>query len=69
MQDSNIARLDGKGIVGNRQFKQLVQNWGKLPEKQRTEALANLTRGMPARHREIIENYLKKIAQSSPSQP
>jgi hypothetical protein len=62
MQDSNIAILAGNGTVGNKKLNQLVKDWGKLPQKQRTEALQALTRSMPARHRELIEKYFKELA-------
>ena len=42
----------------------LAENWGKLPEKERARALLELTRDMPARHRELIENYFKNLAKA-----
>ena len=62
MQDSNIAILAGQGVVGQRKLNSLVKDWGKLPEKQRAEALQALTRSMPPRHRELIEKYFKELA-------
>jgi len=62
MQDSKIARLDGKGDVGNAKLKNLAAQWGKLPEKERVKAMQDLTRDMPPRYRELIENYFKKSA-------
>ena len=61
MQDSQIATLAGQGIVSGR-LKSLAAQWGKLPEKKRAEAMQELTRGMPPRYRELIENYFKKWA-------
>jgi hypothetical protein len=69
MQDSNIAILAGQGVVGQRKLNLLVKDWGKLPEKQRTEALQALTRSMPARHRELIEKYFKELARSQQATP
>ncbi len=40
--------------------------WGKLPEKERAQAMRELTKGAPPQYREIIENYFKKLAQSDP---
>ena len=45
-------------------MKELAENWGKLPEKERAKALLDLTRDMPARHRELIENYFKNLARA-----
>jgi len=61
MQDSNIALLGGKGEVGGK-LKNLAAQWGKLPEKERAKAMQDLTRDMPPRYRELIENYFKKSA-------
>jgi len=43
----------------------LSENWGKLPEKERAKAMLELTREMPPRYREVIENYFKKLAQDT----
>jgi hypothetical protein len=51
-------------MVDPKEFQKLVQNWGKLPEKERADALRNLTRGAPPQYRELIENYFRKLAQA-----
>ena len=43
----------------------MAEVWGKLPEKDRAKAMAELTRDMPARYREIIEKYFKEITKDS----
>jgi hypothetical protein len=62
MQDSQIAPFQGNGTVGSQRLSKLIKEWGKLPEKERTKAMLELTRDMPPRHREVIENYIKKIS-------
>jgi hypothetical protein len=47
----------------------LAKQWGKLPEKQRAEAMQELTRDMPPKYREVIENYFRKLAASESSKP
>jgi hypothetical protein len=69
MEDSQVAPFDAKGIAGNQRLSKLVKDWGKLPEKERTKAMLELTRDMPARHREVIENYIKKISSVPPNAP
>jgi hypothetical protein len=64
MNDSNIATNSGPGQVDNKRLKGLAEQWGKLPEKERAKALADLTRDAPPRYREVIENYFKKFAES-----
>jgi hypothetical protein len=65
MQDSQIGRGSGAGKVDPKQLEHIAQQWGKLPEKERAEAMQNLTRDMPAKYRDVIENYFKKLATSS----
>jgi len=43
-------------------MKKLVEQWGRLPPRQQADALQALTSGMPARHREAIENYFRNLA-------
>ena len=69
MQDSGIAPFAAKGEVNQKRLQHLAQNWGKLPAKEQAKAMAELTRDMPPRYREVIENYFKKVAQSQPTQP
>ena len=51
--------------MDQKRLKELAQVWGKLPEKERAKAMAELTRDMPARYREIIEKYFKNLANST----
>jgi len=69
MQDSNIATNGGAGVVDPKRLTKYAEQWGKMPEKERAKAMAELTRDMPPRYREVIENYFKKVAQSQPGQP
>ena len=64
--DSRGGNGGGPGMVDPKEFQKLVQNWGKLPEKERADALRNLTRGAPPQYRELIENYFRKLAQAEP---
>jgi hypothetical protein len=56
-------------VVDPKRLQGIAQQWGKMPEKERAKAMAELTRDMPPRYREVIENYFKKVAQSQPSHP
>jgi hypothetical protein len=69
MPDSYPATNQGPGNVDHqKRLTDYAKQWGKLPEKDRAQAMAELTRDMPPRYREVIENYFKKVAQSQPSQ-
>lgn len=67
MQDSNVATNGGPGNVDNKRLKGLAEQWGKLPEKERIKAMAELTRDLPPRYRQQIEDYFKKQAASQQS--
>jgi hypothetical protein len=69
MQDSNIANNGGPGNVDPKKLKGLAEQWGKLPAKDRAKAMQDLIQDMPTRHREVIEAYFRKLAQSQESQP
>ncbi|HKI33651.1 MAG TPA: hypothetical protein VKA46_17485 [Gemmataceae bacterium] len=62
--DSYGGNGSGPGNVDPKKLKELAEVWGKLPEKDRAKAMAELTRDMPPRYREVIEKYFKKIAES-----
>jgi hypothetical protein len=43
--------------------------WGKLPEKERAKAMAELSRALPERYKEIIEKYRMQLQKDTGSQP
>jgi hypothetical protein len=63
-QDSFGGNNSGKGEVDKKKFEQLAKQWGKLPDKERIQAMQELTRDLPAEYRELIESYFRKLAQS-----
>jgi hypothetical protein len=69
MKDSQVANNSGPGNVDPKRLKNLAENWGKLPEKEKVAAMAELTKDMPARYRQVIENYFKDLAKTKPAQP
>ena len=56
---------NGKGEVEIKRVKEIAEVWGKLPEKERARALVELTRGMPAKDRAVIEAYFKELQKKS----
>lgn len=63
-QDSYGGTNGGPGVVDPKKLKQLSENWGKLPEKERAKAMMEITKDLPPRYREVIENYFKSLAKS-----
>jgi hypothetical protein len=69
MKDSNIATNGGPGTVDQKRLHGLAQSWGTLPPKERAKAMAEITKDMPPRYREVIEKYFKDLAKTRPNQP
>jgi hypothetical protein len=65
MQDTMGGTASGTGQVDIKKAKEIAEMWGKLPEKERAEALRELTRSMPAKDRAVIEAYFKEIQNRS----
>src|SRR5262249_6977043 len=63
--DSRPGNVTGPGTVDPKKFKQIAQNWGSLPPKERERAMVELTKDLPPRQREVIESYFKKLAGSN----
>ncbi len=60
--DSHLPSASpGAGQVDPKRLKELAEAWGKLPEKDRMRAMNELTREMPPRHRELIQNYFRAL--------
>jgi len=60
--ESKGGQTSTPGRVDEKKLKELAENWGKLPEKDRAKAMMEMTKDLPPRYREIIENYAKSIA-------
>ena len=69
MPDSRLANNRGPGNVDPKKLEGLAKEWGKLPAKERAEAMQELTRDLPPKYREVIETYFRKLAASEPSRP
>jgi hypothetical protein len=69
MPDTYKALTPGRGRVDQKHLDYLAQNWGKLPEKDRAQAMQDLTRDMPPKYREVFENYFKKLATAESNRP
>jgi hypothetical protein len=63
--DTNGGTANKPGEVDQKKVKEVAELWGKLPEKERAKALVELTRGMPAKDRAVIEAYFKELAKKT----
>jgi hypothetical protein len=65
MRESHQTHNGGPGQVDAKRYRQAVQRWGSMPEKDRRKFLQNLTRGMSDKHAQAIQNYFKKLVDDS----
>jgi len=61
MQDSNIATNSGPGQINEQQLRKMAENWVKMNDKERAEAMAKVTSDLPPKYKVIIEDYFKAI--------
>ena len=66
MQDTNIGGQGGPGNVNEVKLKQYQENWGKMNDGERARAIQELTRDLPPRYRQVIEDYFKSINKATP---
>ncbi len=55
----------GEGQVDKKKVREIAEVWGKLPEKERAQAMRELMRSMPAKDRAVVEKYLREIQKRS----
>jgi hypothetical protein len=61
MEDSMPGGGSGPGEVQPKRIGS-PSDWGNLPPKQRQEALQQISKGLPAHYRAVIEEYFRKLA-------
>jgi hypothetical protein len=52
----------GPGNVDPKKLREIVEGWGKLPEKDRAKAMTEMMRSMPPAYRQMIEDFYRKGA-------
>ena len=61
-QDSFGGQNSGPGKVEEKKLREMVEAWGKLPEKDRVKAMTEMVRSMPPAYRQMVEDYYRKSA-------
>ena len=64
-QDSVGGNGAGPGQIDPKKLKELAEQWGKLPAKDREASMIQLTRDMDPRYREIVQEYFRRIVAQS----
>jgi len=60
--DSYGGNGRGPGQVDMKKVADVASKWGKLPEKERADALRELTRDLPADQRETVEKFFQELS-------
>jgi hypothetical protein len=55
----------GTGQVDRRRIEQTKDIWGKLQQKDRIQAIRDLSRSLPAKDRAVIEAYIQELQKRS----
>lgn len=62
--DSHIGLNKGPGKIEEKRLREYAEVWGTLGPKERAAAMMELTKDLPPKYREIIENYSKSISKT-----
>jgi hypothetical protein len=60
--DSMIIGGAGAGKIDMKKLNDVATKWGKLPEKDRAEAMKDLTRDLPPEQRATVEKFFEQLA-------
>jgi len=61
MQDTKGNQASGSGNVDKKQYKEVADVWGKLPEKERERIREELRQKMSATDRAMLEAYIREM--------
>jgi len=59
--DSNIMGGSGSGKVDEKKLRQAAEQWGNLPPAKRAKIIEDITRDVPAKYKQAIEEYFKAL--------
>jgi len=63
--DTRGGTAKGTGAVDRTRVKETSDIWGKLQQKDRTQAIRDLSKGLPAKDRAVVEAYLRELEKRS----
>ena len=64
--ESKPAGGSGQGDVDTKKAKEIADVWGKLPDRERAQAMRDLASRAPAKYRETLEIYFKRLNDAAP---
>jgi hypothetical protein len=51
----------GPGQVDSTKLRKYAEVWGKLPAAERAKAVNEMSRDLPPKHRQLVEDYFKAL--------
>ena len=60
--DSGIMGGNGLGKVDSRKLREYTDAWGGLPPDKRAKVVEEMTRELPPKYRQMIENYFRSLS-------
>lgn len=67
--DSKIGTTQGEGEVDRRVLVRDSGSWGNLPPEERERVVQEMTRELPGRYRDAIEEYFRQGARTETTEP
>lgn len=67
--DSQIMGGGGDGKIDDKKLKKLGEEWGKLPAAERAKAIQEITREVPPKFRQMVDDYFKSLNKLHNVQP
>ena len=61
LEQSQIQEGGGPGKIDEKKLKGFAQNWGTMPPAVRAQALQDITRDVPQKYRQLVEDYNKSF--------
>ena len=55
----------GPGQVDSKKLRQYAEVWGKLPAAERAKAVNEMSRDLPPKYRQMVEDYFKSLNRMS----
>lgn len=62
--ESQILENGGKGLIDEKKLKKLNENWGKMPPIEREKAIQDISRELPQKYKQLVEDYYRQLNRS-----
>ena len=60
-EQSGILENGGPGAIDQKKLKNYKENWGKMPAVERAKAISEMSRDLPIKYKQLVEDYFKAL--------